>query len=285
MTPLPVDGADPIGHYENFPVASWLCPPHLREPITAIYAFARTADDMADEGNATPKQRLLDLSVYREELDGCFDGRPPARRWSRVFRRLQRAVRLYHLPPQPFFDLLDAFEQDVRKTRDGEGYASRAELVDYCARSANPIGRLVLHLYEIDDAQSLAQSDAVCTALQLTNFWQDLSVDVPRGRFYVPAEDCARHGLDPVSPASWPSHPNGSAFVADLVAWARETMLHGAPIAKAVRGRGGWELRLVVQGGLRILEKIDRNGGDAFAARPRLTRRDAPVLAWRALRM
>jgi hydroxysqualene synthase len=262
----------PVTHYENFPVASWLCPPRLRPPIAAIYWFARTADDVADEGDAPATQRLADLAAYRSALHACLAGEVPDGPWAPVFAPLQVAARDFALPHAPLFDLLSAFEQDVLKTRDRAGYASRAELLDYCRRSANPVGRLLLHLYGVDDSHSLAQSDAVCTALQLINFWQDLSVDQPRGRDYVPAPDRARHGMTP-------------ALVRELVGWARETMLAGAPLVHRVPGRAGWELRLVVQGGLRILDKIAARGFDSLVRRPRLNAWDGVVMLARALRM
>ncbi|MFL6663494.1 MAG: squalene/phytoene synthase family protein, partial [Rhizobacter sp.] len=160
----------PVEHYENFPVASWLCPPALRPAVTAIYGFARTADDLADEGDATPAQRLADLATYRRDLDAAATGAPPSARWTAVFSPLAGAIARHGLPVPLLHDLLDAFSQDVVQAR----YADRAELLDYCRRSANPVGRLLLHLYGIDDPRALHESDAICTALQLANFWQDL---------------------------------------------------------------------------------------------------------------
>jgi len=182
-------------------------------------------------------------------------------------------------------DLLDAFTQDVVKTRDGTGYADRDELLDYCRRSANPVGRLLLHLYGVDDETALRQSDAICTALQLINFWQDLSRDLPRQRHYLPQDLLERHGIDPC--ALTPAHDSAAArrLVAELVAHARALMHRGAPLAARLPGRIGWELRLVVQGGLRILELIERDQHRTWQRRPRLRATDVPVLLWRALRM
>jgi squalene synthase HpnC len=274
-----------VGHYENFPVASWLCPARLRPAVAAIYAFARTADDIADEGSAPAHARLADLAAYRAELAACVAGSRQPARWPEVFVPLAAAIRHHDLPPSLLEDLLSAFEQDVARTRDARGYATRDELLDYCRRSANPVGRLLLHLYGVDDAASLRQSDCICTALQLINFWQDLSVDLPRGRYYVPAQDCTAHGLDPLSPASWAAHPDGARLVAAEVAWSRELMLEGAPLVHRVPGRAGWELRLVVQGGLRILDKIAARDFDSLRARPQLAARDWIALSWRALSM
>ena len=285
MTPPPDIRRDPAEHYENFPVASWLCPPHLRRPIAAIYWFARTADDIADEGPATAAERLRDLEAYRADLSVALAGSAASQRWPAVFGPLAVAARDFHLPPRPLSDLLDAFTQDVRKSRDGAGYADRAELLAYCARSANPVGRLLLHLHGVADDASLERSDAICSALQLINFWQDLGVDVPRGRYYLPADDCRRFGIDPAAPRAWASNPRAPELVAELCGWSRDLMLAGAPLVHRVPGRAGWELRLVVQGGLRILDKIAANGFDTLHRRPRLRGADYAILLWRALRM
>jgi len=290
--PAPPHIAAPPAHYENFPVASWLCPPHLRPPIAAIYHFARTADDIADEGDASPGQRLADLRAYREELAAAARGQvAPSSRWPQVFGPLAHSIAQFKLPEQLLADLLSAFMQDIEKTRDGGTYADRAELLDYCRRSANPVGRLLLHLYGVNDAQALAQSDAICSALQLINFWQDPSVDLPRGRFYPPLADCARRGLTRESfkvfmpLAEAPPPQEAINLIAVESAWARELMAEGAPLVHRLPGRAGWELRFVVQGGLRILDKIEDLGFDTFSQRPKIGKADAPLLAWRALRM
>jgi squalene synthase HpnC len=285
VIPPPDDRHRPVEHYENFPVASWLCPPRLRRPVAAIYWFARTADDIADEGSATPGIRLADLLTYRNDLQASLAGNTPSARWRSLFAALNTATVEFALPRQPLFDLLDAFCQDVEKTRDGAGYRDRAELLDYCSRSANPVGRLMLHLHGVADAASLARSDAICSALQLANFWQDLSVDVPRGRYYLPADDCVRHGIDPGAPGTWPSHPAGPALVRELCDWTRELMLSGAPLVHSVPGRAGWELRLVVQGGLRILHRIRELDYRTFTQRPKLGGADVAPMLWAAARM
>jgi squalene synthase HpnC len=282
----PASAASPATrHDENFPVASWLCPAALRPPIAAVYWFARTADDLADEGEDPPAKRLADLDAYGADLAACASQLPVSQRWQHVFEPLRRALREFALPLQPLQDLLSAFRQDIVKTRDAAGYADRAELLDYCTRSANPVGRLLLHLYGVRDAAALAQSDSICTALQLANFWQDLSVDLPRGRFYLPAGDCSEHGLDPMAPATWPDHPNARRLVAAQVQWTRSLMQSGAPLVRRVSGRAGWELRLVVQGGLRILDRIEAISCESFRIRPRLRPADLPLLLWRSVRM
>jgi squalene synthase HpnC len=282
VTPPSDNRRDPAEHYENFPVASWLCPPRLRPPIAAIYWFARTADDIADEGTASAEDRIAELEAYRAELAACMSGSSAPRRWPAVFSPLAAAVREFALPAKPLFDLLDAFTQDVCKTRDGAGYADRAELLAYCERSASPVGRLLLHLYGVRDEVALQQSDAICSALQLINFWQDLGVDVPRSRYYLPVDDCRRYGIDPAAPATWAAHPRAPELVAELCNWSRGMMLAGAPLVHRVPGRAGWELRLVVQGGLRILDRIAAIRYRTFAVRPKIGPLDAAPVLWRS---
>ena len=250
-----------IDHYENFPVASWLCPAHLRPAVVAIYHFARTADDMADEGDADAHSRLAGLSAMQADLLACTTSGHVSAQWPQVFTPLAAQIRQHAIPLQPLLDLLEAFTQDVNYTHAQRRYASREELLDYCRRSANPIGRLLLHLYGVNDKVSLAQSDAICSALQLINFWQDLSVDMPRGRHYLP----------------------DNATLSEETAFARALMRQGSPLVHTLPGRGGWELRLVVQGGLRVLDKLE--GIDAFQQRPVLKGWDWLSVAWRALGM
>ncbi len=269
-----------VDHYENFPVASVLCPPALRPAVVAIYHFARTADDIADEGDAAPAERLAALAAYRAELAAACQGAAAGSRWPAVFLPLARQLRAFALPPALLHALLDAFEQDVRNPP----YADEAALLDYCRRSANPIGRLLLHLYGVNDALSLRRADAICSALQLINFWQDLSVDGPRGRIYVPRDALHRAGLTPADLQQRRDSPAARALVRSLCHGARTLMLEGAPLAATLPGRAGLELALVVQGGLRVLEKIARMDHATLLRRPRLSAADAPLLLWRALR-
>ena len=250
-----------IDHYENFPVASWLCPAHLRPAVVAIYHFARTADDIADEGEADAHSRLSSLKAMESDLLACTTTGHVSAQWPQVFTPLAAQIRHHSIPVQPLLDLLDAFTQDVHYTQSQRPYASREELLDYCRRSANPIGRLLLHLYGVNDTASLAQSDAICSALQLINFWQDLSVDIPRGRHYLPHK----------------------AILSEETAFARALMHQGSPLVHTLPGRGGWELRLVVQGGLRVLDKLEQL--DAFQQRPALKGLDWLSVAWRAVGM
>jgi squalene synthase HpnC len=262
-----------VGHYENFPVASLLLPARLRPAVRAIYRFARTADDVADEGDALPEDRLSELAAFGNDLDHLDT---PATRWP----DLAAAVSEHGLPLRLLHDLLSAFAQDVTTRR----YADYASLVDYCRRSANPIGRLLLSLYRRDEPGLLAMSDAICTGLQLTNFWQDVAIDWDKGRLYLPREDLARFGVDEAQIAGRLVDDRWRALMTFEVARARALLEGGAPLASALGGRIGLELRLVVQGGLRILERIDAAGGDVFRHRPALSARDWTMMGLRALR-
>jgi len=268
----------PVDHYENFPVASVLLPRRLREPVEAIYAFARSADDIADEGDATNEERLAGLAAYQRELDVIEAGGTSA---DAMFARLARNVREWHLPLQLLRDLLDAFAQDVVKKR----YANFHEVLDYCRRSANPVGRLLLHLYGEATDGNLRRSDLICSALQIINFWQDVGVDWAKDRVYLPQDSLARFDVHETQIASATVTTAFHALMQHEVQRARAMMLEGAPLATALPGRVGWELRLVVQGGLRILEQIEAVDYDVFRHRPVLGKRDWLVLAWRALNM
>lgn len=277
--------APPVTHYENFPVASMLCPAHLRPAIMAIYHFARTADDLADEGTADMTTRLADLQAYQADLLAAASGQSGSGRWAGVFGPLQHSLQAHQLPVRLLTDLLDAFAQDVRYTAEQRRYTNDAELLDYCRRSANPIGRLLLHLHDVQDATALAESDLICSALQLINFWQDVSVDAARGRWYITQEAMARFGVTDADfqPAS--RSDKAARLLADNAKTARAMMQQGAALPAKVPGRAGWELRLVVQGGLRILDKIEAMGCVTWQQRPKLTAWDVPVMIWRAVWM
>jgi phytoene synthase len=266
----------PVGHYENFPVASLLLPKRLRSPIEVIYRFARSADDIADEGEAADDVRLRRLTVYRSELDRVARGAVPAQP---LFADVARIVREHELPLSLFKDLLDAFAQDVTQKR----YRDFAELAEYCRRSANPVGRLLLHLFQRTTERDLAQSDAVCTALQLINFWQDVPVDYAKGRIYLPQDEMAAHGVDEAHIAERRCDAAWASLMRFQAARAREMILRGVPLARSLPGRIGLEIRATIQGGLRILEKIERVDYDVFRRRPVLKSVDWPVVLLRAL--
>jgi len=272
-----------VDHYENFPVASLLLPHALRGAVRDIYRFARSADDIADEGNADTTTRLAQLAAYRVQLQRIDVGQEPDALIA-IFAPLARTIARHQLPLVPFADLLSAFEQDVRVGR----YDDDAALLDYCARSANPVGRLMLHLYDARDPAYLPLSDAICTGLQLTNFWQDVALDWAKGRVYLPRDALARHGVseDDIARSCVTTAritPAWTALMRERCAQARALLHCGAPLARRLPGRIGLELKLVVQGGLHILQRIDACHGDVFRQRPALSARDWPVLLWRAL--
>lgn len=269
--------ADSRHRQENFPVASWLCPPALRPPILAIYRFARAADDLADEGDATPAVRLAALARMREQLLALPERIDPTAAWAAP---LAEALRMHALPMPLLLDLLSAFEQDCR----GPVYTDRADLLDYCRRSANPVGRLLLHLVGVQDADALRQSDAICTALQLINHWQDLGLDAKKPRLYLPLSDLQRHGLDPAAVLRGEHSAALAACVAELTDWALNLMDEGRPLPRRVGGRLGFELRLVVEGGTRVAERIRAMQHATLLHRPRLRPWDLPLLLARALR-
>ncbi len=272
----------PSEHYENFPVASWLCPARLRAPIAAIYWFARTGDDLADEGPADAASRLADLAQYRDDLLRSSQGQPHSGRWPTVFGPLGNMIDQFQLPQALLGRLLDAFEQDVAYTSLDRRYRDDTELLDYCSRSADPVGRLLLHLYDVHDALSLQQSDQICSALQLINFWQDLRGDIARDRWYPSLAQMQLHGVSEADLRYDAPCAAASAMVAGLCVSARQRMLAGAPLAYRMPGRAGWELRLVVHGGLRILDKIAQDNYSSWRRRPRIGKRDLPLMLWRA---
>jgi phytoene synthase len=272
----------PVDHYENFPVASLLLPARLREPVETIYAFARSADDIADEGEVPPRKRLEQLNAYRSALDaitGSGGGLAATRGLPPLFIRLARAILDHHLPLKPFYDLLDAFQQDVDKKR----YANFNELADYCRRSANPVGRLLLVLFGASTVENFPRADCICTGLQLVNFLQDVAIDWKKGRIYLPKEDLARFGVTDTDIAEGRCDERWKALLTFEVARARATLNAGAPLARRLSGRAGWELRLIVAGGLRILDRIEAAGYDVFNKRPRIGFVDKLAVAWHVL--
>ena len=266
-----------VGHYENFPVASLLLPAELRAPVEVIYRFARSADDFADEGADSPDIRLEKLNRYRAELERVARGMPAE---DALFRDVARIVRAHGLPLPLFNDLLDAFSQDVIKKR----YASFAEVSDYCRRSANPVGRLLLHLFKRTSDAELRASDAICSALQLVNFWQDVDIDYRRdNRIYLPQDEMARHGVTERHLAEQRCDAAWCALMRQEVDRARTLMLSGAPLGRTLPGRIGLEIRATIQGGLRILDKIEAADYDVFRRRPVLKALDWPLLLLKAV--
>ena len=275
-------------HYENFPVASRLLPADLRPHIAAVYAFARTADDFADEPGRDQTERLRLLRDWRKRLHQPGSGtREPGTGSAlpdpgsripdpeSVFLALHDTIDRFDLPVQLFDDLLDAFMQDVTKSR----YCSWPEVLDYCRRSANPVGRLVLRLSGYNEDRLDLASDFVCTALQLTNFWQDLAIDWSRGRLYVPEETWRQHGADPDDLGNGAITAPWAAVMRECADHTRALFEQGRPVCDGVRGRLRYELRATWLGGTRILDRLERSGFDVFARRPALGIADAIVIA------
>ena len=271
---------DPTDHYENFPVASLLLPRHLRAPVAAIYRFARSADDIADEGTATAEERLSSLQSYDDALKDIAAGRSIPPGLAAVFTPLALTHQQTHLPLAPCHALLSAFMQDVQQTR----YASYPELLNYCARSANPVGHLMLFLFKADTPENRALSDSICSALQLTNHWQDIAIDARKGeqgRIYLPQVELAEWGYKDSDILS------GLAQQQDPAKWSRfmhfqtqrvEGLFNAGAALPARLGQRSWrigqELRLTVAGGRRILAKINVVDGDVYRQRPTLGWRD-----------
>jgi len=264
-------------HYENFPVASVLLPMRLRRPIGLIYSFARQADDFADEGDLAPGQRLALLDGFRKELDRIAANSVPE---TEFFRTLAAMIAEYALPLQPFYDLLDAFSQDVVKTR----YENFGEVMDYCRRSANPIGRLLLHLYGEATPRNLGYSDAICSALQIINFLQDVEIDYRKDRIYFPLDEMNKYRIKESQIAAGDAGGMWWNFMQFEIERARKLLQSGAPLGLALKGRIGLEMRTIIAGGERILSKLHKNRGDMYNHRPVLTPRDWGYMLYRAVR-
>lgn len=261
------------GHYENFPVASWLLPRHLRGPVAAIYVFARRADDHADEGTRSAAERLAALDTMERELDAALTQAPPD---DFLWQALAHAFRRFQLPDAPFRALLSAFRQDIEKSR----YADFDELLQYCERSANPVGRLLLHLGDAATSRNLAESDCICTALQLINFLQDLHQDfVERDRLYIPREDLARHGVSEALLAAGAPDARIDALLREQVERAAWWLRQGSELPRRLNGRFALEIRLILRGGWRVAQRLYADKPGAPFARPRLDRADRRWIA------
>lgn len=260
-----------VDHYENFPVASVLLPKHLRRPVEIIYNFARQADDFADEGDLPNEERLAKLDAFRTELNLIANNETPQ---TPLFRDVASIVADHHLPLQLFHDLLDAFSQDVVKKR----YANFDELLDYCRRSANPVGRLLLYLYQEATPQNLIYADAICTALQLINFWQDVKKDYAIGRIYLPQNEMARFGVTDAQIAQGIPDKAWRDLMRFQVDRASDMMKSGAPLGTILSGRIGLEMRLIIAGGNRILHKLRAVNFDMFERRPVLRLHDWVIM-------
>jgi squalene synthase HpnC len=264
-------------HYENFPVASALLPLRLRRPIGMIYAFARNADDFADEGELQPQQRLGLLDGYRKQLDRIATGVTAE---TEFFATLEQTIHSHTLPLQPFYDLLDAFSQDVVKAR----YENFGEVMDYCHRSANPIGRLMLHLYDAATPRNIGQADAICSALQIINFLQDIAIDYRKDRIYLPLDELRKFQVSEQQIARGDASGAWPGFMQFQIERARKLLQAGAPLGLVLRGRIGLEMRAIIAGGDTILRKLHHSRGDVFSHRPIIRPWDWGYILYRAVR-
>jgi squalene synthase HpnC len=267
-------------HYENFPVASILLPKRYRHAVAVIYSFARQADDFADEGHDSPTQRLANLQGFKDELELIQAYIQPN---TDFFRTLNQVIIQYRLPLQPFFDLLNAFSQDVVKTR----YVNFAEVLDYCQRSANPVGTILLHLYGYASPDNLKKSDAICTALQLINFYQDIAIDFDKNegkrRIYLCQDELMQAGIQESDIAQKVVDAKWQALMQMNVNRAMQLLQQGKPLGKRLPGRLGFELRMIVAGGERIIHKLHACDGDIFYHRPQLNKWDWVIILLKAL--
>jgi squalene synthase HpnC len=267
-------------HYENFPVASILLPKRYRHAVAIIYSFARQADDFADEGDDAPEQRLASLQHFKDELALIQAYIKPN---TAFFRTLNQVILQHRLPLKPFFDLLDAFSQDVVKTR----YANFTEILDYCQRSANPVGNILLHLYGFATPDNLKKSDDICTALQLINFYQDVAIDFDKNdgkrRIYLCQDELIQAGIQESDLAQKMVNTQWQTFMLMNVNRAMQLLQQGKPLGKLLPGRLGFELRMIVAGGERMIHKLHACKGDIFYHRPQLNTWDWVIILLKAL--
>lgn len=263
-------------HYENFPVASLLLPRRIRKAVTVIYAFARSADDFADEGDLNPEQRLAAINDYQHKLNAIYSQQNVD---DPVFIALADVINKYQLPQQPFERLLSAFRQDVTKTR----YQDIGELMDYCRRSANPVGELLLHLYSMATPRNIALSDGICSALQLINFLQDIQQDyIENQRIYLPQDEMQRCHVTEMHIRGRLSDASLQKLLHLQIERARKMLKAGAPLGKVLPGRLGLEMRLIIFAGVRTLYLLHKQSENYFS-RPRLRINDKLWVLWRAI--
>ncbi len=267
-------------HYENFPVASFILPKHLRHPISLIYNFARQADDFADEGRHKPAMRLAMLDGFSQQLDIIQNNGSSK---SVFFNDFAKMIRKYQLPLKPFYDLLEAFSQDVTKER----YANFDEILDYCSRSANPIGTVLLHLFDKATPENLAYSNKVCTALQLINFYQDVDVDFDnsfhKSRVYLCQDEMEEHGINEAQIAAQYVNLHWEQFMLFNIERAEKMLAEGKPLENILPGRMGLEMRMIIGGGEQVVYKLKKVRGDIFKHRPTLRAWDWPLILLKAL--
>ncbi|MGL4995742.1 MAG: squalene synthase HpnC [Deefgea sp.] len=266
-----------VEHYENFPVGSFLLPKQFRPAIAVVYHVARYADDLADEGDASAAERIAALDECSAELQRINQGERPH---TARFQALAPVVAKYNIPLQLFEDLFSAFRQDVVKTR----YQNFGEVIDYCRRSANPVGRILLHIFGQTDIRQMALSDGICSALQLVNFWQDVAIDWKKDRVYLPQDDMERFRITEVDIAQGIATPAFKQLMSFQCDRTRRMLRAGSPLGVQLPGRVGLEIRTIVLAADRVLSKIKLAENDVFHARPTLTRGDWPAILWQALK-
>ena len=264
-----------LEHYENFPVGSWLIPRGKRKYVHAIYAFARTADDFADEDRYGEDERTQLLTDWEKRLDECITGSPT----HPVFVSVKEALDKFNIPAALLKDLITAFKMDTVNKR----YKAMSDVLNYCHYSANPVGRIILCIFEYNDPELHRLSDFICTALQLTNFWQDVAIDLEKDRIYIPLEDMERFGYSVSDLKSHAFNDSFRALLASEIEFTRDLFHKGRPLCTSVRKGLSVELRAIWSGGMRILDKIERNGYDIFNKRPVITTMDKIRIISRAL--
>jgi len=263
-------------HYENFPVASIVLPSKIRSAVAVIYVFARRADDFADEGDATPEQRIAQLCQLEDKLNEAINDQTTD---DFLFIALADVINNYSVPTQLLLDLISAFKQDVTKKR----YQHFGELMDYCRRSANPVGRLLLYLFQQTDDKNLALSDGICSALQLINFYQDLAQDYDEmQRIYIPQEDMEKFGINEQHFSEQNSDKQMHQLMQFEYARAEKLLTAGAWLGTRLSGRAGFEIRLIIAAGFKVLNKL-KSQDDVFS-RPRLVIKDYIWVFWKAFR-
>lgn len=264
-----------LGHYENFPVGSWLIPKDKRKYVHAIYAFARTADDFADELRYSDDERVQLLTDWEKRLEECVTGAPR----HPVFISVKEAVEKFNIPEALLKDLITAFKMDTINKR----YKAMSDVLNYCHYSANPVGRIVLYLFEYKDPELHRLSDFICTALQLTNFWQDIATDLEKDRIYLPLEDMERFGYTVSDLKSRTLNDTFRNLLSNKIEFTRDLFKKGQPLCSSVGKRLSFELRAVWSGGMKILDKIERNRYDIFNNRPVITTMDKIKIVSRVL--
>ncbi len=277
-----------VDHYENFPVASFLCPAHLRPAVQALYWFARMGDDIADEGECSFEHRLQQIHAYKADLTAIVQGHQPSPTWGSIFPRLALVLKSYPIDAKYLFDLLAAFEQDIVYTEKACLYASRQELLQYCQLSANPVGRLMLQMNHVQNADAFLKSDEVCSGLQLINFWQDVSKDLARKRNYLPQNELLKRQLEGSMPDKAQLnnshyHARWASVIESEVDYAVQLLQSGRLVVNYLPMRMAWELRIMIAGALHVAQQIKDMQYQTFLKRPHLKKYDYVAIVLKAI--